>query len=279
MLFPVWSEIEEGALGYLPAPGVVGDIGVGERPDGPAVEALVLTHHLPAPLLLLGGTLLVGGWQTRTLNTSVLAGTDAPLTVPVPCVEEGRWGGGGDHRVGSRLAPALGARHRRAQHRWGPARLDGLPPERPGRRWSRVAASQDRLAAPSPTGSLEDAAEQVADRLADALLVLRPLPGQRGVVIGMAGRVVALQLFDRHDALLAWWDGLVAAAALDALGEAETATSSSAARRLARRLGGLQLHTAPGVGLAEEVAAAADGVVVEGTRLGDRLLHLIAYAA
>lgn len=56
---------------------------------------------------------------------------------------------------------------------------------------------------------------------------------------------------------------------------AEIAISSSAARRL----GGLQLRTAPGVGLADEVAAAADGVAVEGTRLGDRLLHLIAYAA
>lgn len=281
-LFPVWTDAPEGALGYVPAPQAPHHIAVREREDGPSVEQLVVEHGLPEPLLLLGGTLLVGGWQTRTLNTSVLVAAGSEVTLPVSCVEQGRWGGGIEHEVGLRPAPpsvrrVIGRSTSAARVAAAPSRASDQ-----GAVWSEVAESQVRLAAPSPTGSLEESARQVEGRIEEAvraLRALRALPGQRGLLVGIDGQVVALEVFDRHEALLAWWDGLVGAAAMDALGLPAQATSSSAARRFARQATALPLKTAAGIGLNTEVAAAGADLVVEGTRLHDRLLHLIAYAA
>ena len=44
------------------------------------------------PLLLLDGEQLVGAKQNRILNMTVLAAAPSEVTIPVSCVERGRWG-------------------------------------------------------------------------------------------------------------------------------------------------------------------------------------------
>jgi len=44
------------------------------------------------PLLLLDGEELIGAKQNRILNTTVLVDAHMEVTIPVTCVEQGRWG-------------------------------------------------------------------------------------------------------------------------------------------------------------------------------------------
>ncbi|MGH9009248.1 MAG: ARPP-1 family domain-containing protein [Acidimicrobiia bacterium] len=74
-----------------------------------------------------------------------------------------------------------------------------------------------RLAHHSPTAALEDVAEAAAPRVAALVAGLRPLEGQRGVLVVTAAGVVALDLFDKASTLAAYWDGLLAGYALDAV--------------------------------------------------------------
>ena len=52
---------------------------------------LALHNPLDDNVLLYDGEELVGAKQNRILNVAVLAGAKTRLTIPVSCVEQGRW--------------------------------------------------------------------------------------------------------------------------------------------------------------------------------------------
>ena len=83
--------------------------------------------------------------------------------------------------------------------------------------WDTIHGHALRLAHHSPTAALEDVAEAAAPRVAAIVEGLRPGDGQRGVLVVTGGGVVALDLFDKPSTLAAYWDGLLAGYALDAV--------------------------------------------------------------
>jgi hypothetical protein len=64
----------------------VGEVGGGSVPQ------LQVVNRCDHPVLLVEGEVLSGLRQTRTLNTTVLVSTHSVVTVPVACIEAGRWG-------------------------------------------------------------------------------------------------------------------------------------------------------------------------------------------
>lgn len=55
------------------------------------VPTLRVVNSGADPVLLLEGDELVGAKQNRVVNSSVLVAADSELTLPVSCVERGRW--------------------------------------------------------------------------------------------------------------------------------------------------------------------------------------------
>ena len=64
---------------------------ISEIGEAGSVPELTLTSTADRPVLLLDGEELIGAKQNRILNTSVLVAAGATLTLPVSCVEHGRW--------------------------------------------------------------------------------------------------------------------------------------------------------------------------------------------
>src|SRR5262245_34842099 len=62
-----------------------------------SVPELRLANLGNLPLLLLDGEQLVGAKQNRILNMTVLVAARSEVTIPVSCVERGRWGYRGRH--------------------------------------------------------------------------------------------------------------------------------------------------------------------------------------
>lgn len=75
---------------------------VHEVQQGASVNDLVVTNPLGVPVLLYDGEEVLGAQQNRTLDVTVLVGAHTKLTVPVSCVEAGRWDSG---RHGEGFAP------------------------------------------------------------------------------------------------------------------------------------------------------------------------------
>jgi hypothetical protein len=62
-----------------------------EVSEGGDVPTLRLTSAADRPVLLLDGEELIGAKQNRVLNTTVLVDAHSRVTIPVSCVEQGRW--------------------------------------------------------------------------------------------------------------------------------------------------------------------------------------------
>jgi hypothetical protein len=88
-----------------------GELLVTER-DQATVSAIVVENRGPVHVLLLAGEILEGGKQNRIVVEDVLVPPrSGPLTLPVYCVEQGRWAGVGKqihHARHARGAQAAG---------------------------------------------------------------------------------------------------------------------------------------------------------------------------
>ena len=65
---------------------------VTEVSEAGSVPFLQVANGADRPLLLLDGEELIGAKQNRILNTTVLVAAHTEVTIPVSCVEQGRWG-------------------------------------------------------------------------------------------------------------------------------------------------------------------------------------------
>jgi hypothetical protein len=172
-------------------------IEVGEHGDGARVPELEVINTSDHAVLILDGEILLGAKQNRTLNTSVLLAPRSRTTVPVSCVEAGRWHEVsplfGDanavlpHRVrwakSSSVAHALrtGAGHRSDQ----------------GRVWSEIEMKLGEHQVHSPSSSMGELFARKQKELEGYLDALPCLQGQCGLIVAVGGTVVGADILSR----------------------------------------------------------------------------------
>jgi ARG and Rhodanese-Phosphatase-superfamily-associated Protein domain len=220
-----------------------------ELPDGPVVDKLLLTNPTEFVFLVLEGLLVAGGWQHRVVTHSWLAGPHDEFVLDVRCVEQGRWNGDHGHGVDRRRVPVSirGALRETAGPRIADRRVDQ------GTVWSRVERYEASFGS-SPTSSLVDVMDTTLDPAAYEALP-KALPGQRGVLVGVAGHPVLLELFDHPRTLATQLAPLLEGMLLDGLRQPWVATSGRRARAFAR---------AASTRVLEPVEQAGAGVLVAG---------------
>ena len=151
-------------------------------------------------------------------------------------------------------------------------------------------ADYDTAFGASPTSSFVDHLDRLESRIGspDASIeqasllatarALRPLPGQRGVVVGLAGQPVLLELFPSRSALRAHLGELLAGLLLDAsaAGMVVEATPGRRARRLVNRLEALKAGPDLTVDAGMGTAFGADSpyAALRGVGVDDRWVHL-----
>lgn len=137
--------------------------------------------------------------------------------------------------------------------------------------WRRI----DRRATRSETGSLLGAMHAADEQAALLIRHARPLAGQTGLMVGIGGVPMTLELFDSPLTLREQMGHIIRAAALDALGAPALPTSDRQARRVATTVERTPLDQEPRVGqLARMGRGASKGLDV--TELSQQMtcLHL-----
>jgi hypothetical protein len=209
-VFPVFSGEARPASGY--------EIGmalqVEERSGTPVVGEVVVTNEGYRPALLLEGEILTGGRQHRMVTRAAMIEPQSSQVVEVRCVEEGRWSDDrGRLRHGGRAPVSVRAARDQREV------------------WRRVA----RYGA-SPTKSLLESSAGRRAAAEDLVAGLCPVPFQSGVLIGIAGHPVWLEVYDVPGILAFVWPRLLGGLALDAVGAAPIETPGRRARRFVRTL-------------------------------------------
>jgi hypothetical protein len=175
--------------------------------------------------LFLEGDQLVGAKQNRILNTSVLVPAQARLTLPVSCVEAGRW-----HRTSAFFSSSKQGSPYRLRHGLKSSVTRSLKEKRghrsdQGQVWDEVRKQQEILGVSSGTSALADTYEKYKEHLEEAKEAMKYVPGACGLVVALGPEIVTADLFDKPETCEKVWDRFLSGLVLDALVEAKAGDS------------------------------------------------------
>lgn len=247
-----------------------------ETSEAGSVPELVVENPLEARVLLYDGEELVGAKQNRILNVTVLVEARTNLTIPVSCVEQGRWS-----QISPSFVPGSHVSHAHLRRRKAEAQA-ARPLTRgvaQGEVWDEVRDVAMRMSVHSPTGASSDlyrARERDLRGLEDVFPAQR---GQCGAVLAL-GADLCLDCLSRPEAFAHLWPKLRAGYLLDAL---ERLDGEPAGRHLVaafiddvdRALAAVQ----PSAGLGADVRLRGARVVGSGLELDGELVQISAFTS
>jgi hypothetical protein len=217
-VFPLFAVVSTPVEYILAADAIAdGTLVVEEVSEAGSVPTLSVWNQTAFLVLFLEGEQLIGAKQNRILNASILIGSQKKTTIPVSCVEQGRWrfktmrfDSSGAYSP-SKLRYALkmsvtGSLQKGQGHRSDQSRV-----------WSEVATLQRTHGGLSPTMAMEDTFDSSRDKLAELQTRFRYVAGSSGVAIALGKQIVCLDLFDKPSTCQKVWDRLLSGGLLEAL--------------------------------------------------------------
>jgi hypothetical protein len=275
--------ILEGGLQYLTLEDAIAmDVArVSEISDAGRVPELLFENSADLPVLILDGEELVGAKQNRTVNLTILAPARKTITIPVSCVEAGRW------RRESTLF-VISDRHHFARGRARKAEAVSCSLQRDGSRhsdqrrvWADIDGKAARMGAPSATRAMAEIFDRHRSSLEGYVGAFTASESQTGALFAIGSEIVGLDLFDRHSTLTAVLPKLVRSYAIDAMeaerGHGQGATQSYAEAFL-EQLAEAEIETYEAVGLGSDLRFTSRTLIGGALAVDSRLVHLAAFA-
>jgi hypothetical protein len=249
---------------------------IAETSESGSVPELVVENPLAERVLVYDGEELVGAKQNRILNVSVLVDAKSALTIPVSCVEQGRWSRRSAHFGAAPHISNAELRRRKAETQAARPLARGVAQ---GEVWDAVRDKSLRMSVSSQTGAASDihrAYERDVRVLEDAFPAQ---PGQCGAILGLGGDL-CLDAVSRPDAFARLWPKLRAGYLLDALERLDgKPTATQSMRAFVEMVGAALTTRAPSAGLGEDVRLRGEGVLGSGLELDGELVQLSAFAS
>jgi hypothetical protein len=249
-----------------------------EVDESGAVPHVTVTNMADRPLLLLDGEQLVGAKQNRILNTTVLIAAGTTLTIPVSCVEQGRWGYRAREFKASGVSLYASARKLKAE--WVSRSLRDRKAHSADQAgvWDAIAAKAGAHGVSSATGAMDDFYQRYAADVTASREALASVPGQIGAIVYVGGRWAGLELLASPRLFASAWPRLLAGYTADAIGNKPGKLLPSPGRILAA-LAEAPTEPAPAVGLGIEYRLSGPPLCGAALVAEERVVHLMAFPA
>ena len=282
---------------------------ISEVSEAGVVANLLATNLSPKPVLLFDGEELKGAKQNRILNATILVPAGAKLTLPVSCVEQGRWryeaagfAPSGEAlfakarlKKAERMAGAQRAVHaRRANASLAPDLSEAGPVRASARRaealgdfdadqgavWDDVKEALRETGTRSASSAMHDSyvlRREEIERLSSAFV---PADDQVGAVFYIDGRAAGIEVAGSPRAFGAIFGKIVRSYCLNALGQKPPfeLPAPEAVKSFIAAVTGLDQMVSPSVGVGEDVrldgpSACGSALLSEG-----HVVHLSAFS-
>jgi hypothetical protein len=192
-------------------------IEVTEVSESGEVPNLLVTNKAEIPILILAGEELVGAKQNRLVNATFLVAGLSKLTVPVSCVEQGRWHYQEREFKSEKRMSSPQLRSKVQEDVSYSVRARRGYRANQSRVWEDISAKSARMQVHSDTLAMAALYESYDDHLKDYTTQFPRLAGQTGFLAAINGSLAGLELFDSADHLAKYFDKLIQSYALDAL--------------------------------------------------------------
>jgi hypothetical protein len=258
-----------------------GLVEITEVSQGGSVPDLKLINKSTHKLLVVDGEELVGAKQNRIVNATFLIAGQTEITIPVSCVEQGRWAYRSQKfAYGEKVMPP--SIRLKSQRAVAMNLKEGIGyRSNQGMIWNDLVLKSERMAAHSPTMAMADLFEGQKDRLGEYLKAFRPVDCQVGVVFAVNGKVVGLECFGHQQTFSKFFPKLVQSYALDAVDWLEDTGKSQVSSESVRLfLEGVQNapgESHPSLGLGESVRFENNPVSGASLVHEGKVLHLSAF--
>ncbi len=266
-----------------------------EISESGSVPELRFVNNGAQPVFILDGEELVGAKQNRIVNLSLIVPAKSTLTIPVSCVEAGRWHARSRAFTAAPRTQYAAGRARKMRQVTESMMSSGARSADQSAVWEDIAAKSVRLQAHSPTAAMEAMFVDYGERIEQFVEALPPFPSQRGALFAIGDRVIGFDLFATPRLLRRLLPKLVRSYALDAL-DPEAAESPDRPSRFARSTrsnvnlrtiavqflastGGSPGTVVPALGLGEDVRIETPSLTAAALVHDDVVVHLSSFAS
>ena len=231
-----------------------GSVTVEEINESGSVPTLLVTNSGDHRVLFLEGEELRGAKQNRVLNTSVLIGARTKTTIPVSCVEQGRWRFRSHKFTPSENYSSPKLRQRLKQSVSLSLSAGHGHRSDQGAVWTEVDRQMQALNSCSDTHAMSDTYETHRDRFQEFRTHLGYAEGATGLAVAIGSAIVAVDLFDKPSTCRKVWDRLLSGFVMDALEEGRSAQPPAPAdvETLVKKLKAAAWQESPAVGEGRE---------------------------
>ncbi len=246
-----------------------------------SVPELQLDNKGDKPILLVDGEELSGGKQNRIINLTLLVPAHASITIPVSCVESGRW-----HRESTHFKEtgrAYYARGRAAKAASVSASMQhhGSRHSDQGEIWDDISDKMERMRSTSGTGAMAAVYEQYEDNLRWYIQAFDVQEQQVGAVFALSGDIAGLEVFDSAVTFAQFFPKLIRSYALDAIeSNADTVVppAEKDAVRFLTQVGRAKAARYPALGLGTDIRFSSRTLVGGALEHEQSIVHLVAFA-
>jgi len=188
-----------------------------EISEGGSVPELRLKNRAEKPVLIIDGEEFVGAKQNRIANVTILVAAMTTISIPVSCVEQGRW----DYRQRDfssegRMFTSRG-RAQKAVDVSASVQERGDFQADQSAVWDEVEAKAAHFRTATPTMAMGDVFESQRQDLDNYVQVFHCVDHQIGALVAIDGKMAGLDMFAKPETFGTLFPKLVGSYAMDAL--------------------------------------------------------------